>query len=260
MIQPLVIANWKMNGSYAANYSLLTYLLPDIAVNRRTRVALCPPFPYLAQVGQRLIGSPVWLGAQNANQHAAGAQTGEVSVLMLRELGCEYVLVGHSERRAMGEDDATVAAKFAAVEAAGLVPVLCVGETLEEREAGQTEAVVARQLETVLDAVGVARFVDAVVAYEPVWAIGTGKTASPEQAQEVHAHIRGLVELHDPHIARELPLLYGGSVKPDNATSLFQQPDVNGGLVGGASLDASAFVAICDALEQAHRDAACQLV
>lgn len=255
MIQPLVIGNWKMNGSYAANYTLLTHLLPEIAVNRLGRVALCPPFPYLAQVGERLVGSSIGLGAQNVSARPCGAHTGEVSVLMLRELGCDYVLVGHSERRALhGEDDATVAAKFVAAEQAGLVPVLCVGETLEERNAGVTEAVITGQLEAVVDLAGIGGFSNAVVAYEPVWAIGTGETASPEQAQQVHEHIRSVLSAHDARLAAGLPLLYGGSVKAGNAAELFRQPDVNGGLIGGAALDAKAFIAICDAMEQSHRE------
>ncbi|MBS3804896.1 MAG: triose-phosphate isomerase [Oleiphilaceae bacterium] len=259
MIQPLVIANWKMNGSYAANYNLLTYLLPEIAVNRLARIGLCPAYPYLAQVGQRLVGSPVWLGAQNASAYSEGAHTGEVNVAMLRELGCEYVLVGHSERRLMhGEDDTAVAAKFAAVEAAGISPILCVGENLAECEAGETETVITRQVMAVIDQVGIDHFFNAVIAYEPGWANGTGQIASSEHVQYVHGLIRRLLRDRDPYIARELQLIYGGSVNPTNAIALFQQPDVNGALVGGASLDARAFIAICDALEQAHRHALAQ--
>jgi triosephosphate isomerase len=256
MIQPLVIANWKMNGSYAANYSLLTHLLPEVAVNRLARIGICPPFPYLAQVGQRLVGSPLWLGAQSSSAHLSGAHTGEVSVVMLRELGCEYVLVGHSERRTMhGEDDTEVALKFATAENAGISPVLCIGENLVERETGKTDSVITHQLESVIERVGIDHFFNAVIAYEPGWANGTGDTASPEQVQHVHGLIRELLLKHDPDIARGLQLIYGGSVNPDNAATLFQQPDVNGVLVGGASLDARAFIAICDALEQAHRRA-----
>lgn len=251
MIRPLVIANWKMNGSYAANHSLLTNLLPDIAIDPAIQVAICPPFPYLAQVGQRLVGTSVRLGAQNAGREVSGAHTGEVSVRMLRELGCDYVLIGHSERRALyGETDATVADRFAQVSRAGLTPVLCVGETLDQRNRGETGAVIAGQLTAVLDRVGEQGFVDAVIAYEPVWAIGTGETASPAQVQKVHADIRALLARYSHALSVRIPILYGGSVKADNARDLFQKPDVNGGLVGGASLDAAQFIAICDALGQ----------
>lgn len=252
MIRPLVIANWKMNGSYAANNTLLTRLLPDIALEPAIQIAICPPYPYLAQVGQRLIGTPVRLGAQNASLAVNGAHTGEVSVRMLRELGCDYVLVGHSERRSLyGETDASVTHRFTQVIEAGLVPVLCVGETLDERNRGETDTVIESQLTAVLDAVGEAGFGDAVIAYEPVWAIGTGETASPAQAQAVHANIRSLLSRYSHALAAKTPILYGGSVKADNARDLFRKPDINGGLVGGASLDPAQFIAICDALGQA---------
>lgn len=250
MVKPLVIGNWKMNGSYVANDALLTQMLPVLSEKAELQVVLCPPFPYLSQVGQALSGSRVWLGAQTANPHPSGAHTGEVSVLMLRELGCEYVLVGHSERRQnYGEADQDVVARFIAIQSAGLTPVLCVGETLEQREAGQTESVVGAQIKAVLEAEGRDCFDGAVVAYEPVWAIGTGKTATPEQAQQVHAFIRSLLASHSEVIASRLPILYGGSVKPDNAEALARQPDVNGALVGGAALDAAGFISICSAFE-----------
>ncbi len=250
MIKPLVIGNWKMNGSYAANDALLTQILPVLSEKAELQVALCPPFPYLSQVGQALSGSRVWLGAQTANPNPSGAHTGEVSVLMLRELGCEYVLVGHSERRqSYGESDEDVVARFTAIQSAGLTPVLCVGETLQQREAGETEAVVGDQIKAVLGAGGIDWFDGAVVAYEPVWAIGTGKTATPEQAQQVHAFIRSLLASHSEPIAGRLPILYGGSVKADNARTLAHQVDVNGALVGGASLDAAEFMNICQAFE-----------
>lgn len=252
MIRPLVIANWKMNGSYAANQALLTSLLPDIAVEPAIRIAICPPFPYLAQVGQRLIGTPVRLGAQNASKAVSGAHTGETSVRMLRELGCDYVLIGHSERRALyGETDESVAERFFQVSSGGLTPVLCVGETLAQRNNGDTEAVIATQLTAVLDRVGEEGFSDAVIAYEPVWAIGTGETASPAQVQTVHADIRALLAGYSASLSARTPILYGGSVKAENARDLFLKPDVNGGLVGGASLDAAQFIAICEALGQA---------
>jgi triosephosphate isomerase (TIM) len=206
---------------------------------------VCPPFPYLAQAAERLAGSRVRWGAQNLSEHGSGAYTGEVSAAMLAEFGCRYAIVGHSERRALyGETDAQVAEKFAAARSAGLVPILCVGESLPEREAGRTEEVVARQLDAVLDASGAAQFAQAVLAYEPVWAIGTGRTATPEQAQQVHAVLRERLRRAG---AAEVPVLYGGSVKAANAGALFAMPDVDGGLVGGASLDAKEFLAIAAA-------------
>jgi triosephosphate isomerase len=200
--------------------------------------ALCVPFPYLGQAAEILkAGSPA-LGAQNVSEHAQGAYTGEVSAAMLAEFGCRFVIVGHSERRQLYcETDAQVAAKFAATQAAGLTPILCVGETLEEREAGRTEQVVARQMDAVLNRNDRKSFETAVVAYEPVWAIGTGRTATPEQAQEVHAFLR-------TKVLPQTRLLYGGSVKPQNAAAIFAMPDVNGGLIGGASLIAADFIAI----------------
>ena len=210
---------------------------------------VCPPSVYLQAVARRLAGSPIRLGAQNLAERAgSGAFTGEVSGTMLKDLGCEHVIVGHSERRAYyGEDDRVVAAKFAAAQEQGLTPILCVGETLAEREAGDTRAVVRRQVESVLSSAGVAAFAAAVVAYEPVWAIGTGRTASPRQAQEVHEFVRGLIRGRDDIIAGGLRILYGGSVKGANARELFAMKDIDGGLVGGASLDAREFLAIFDA-------------
>ena len=210
---------------------------------------LCPPPVYVQAVGGWLADSPIRLGAQNLAAHAdSGAYTGEVSGRMLKELGCEYVIVGHSERRALfGEDDGTVSAKFGAAQAQGLVPILCVGELLEDRQAGRTEAVVGRQVESVLSSAGVDAFANAVVAYEPVWAIGTGHTATPRQAQEVHGFIRGLIAGQDDIIAADLRILYGGSVKGSNARELLAMDDIDGGLVGGASLDARDFLAIFEA-------------
>jgi triosephosphate isomerase len=209
---------------------------------------VCPPFVYLAEVAAALEDSGILLGAQDAASEAQGAYTGEVSTPMLREVGCSHVIVGHSERRALfGETDPVVARKFAAVRSGGAIPILCVGETLAERESGQTTGVVTRQLAAVLDGVALAEFAGSIVAYEPVWAIGTGRTASPEQAQEVHALLRSIVASRDARIAGELRILYGGSVKGSNAPALFAMPDIDGGLVGGASLDAADFVAICRA-------------
>jgi triosephosphate isomerase len=218
--------------------------LSDVACE----VLVCVPFPYLAQVGECLKLAPLSWGAQNVSEHVAGAYTGEVAAAMLAEFGCAYVLVGHSERRSLfGESDEVVAAKCRAVLAAGMRPVLCVGETLAERQADLTQAVVARQLSVVLEAVGVAAFARIVVAYEPVWAIGTGLTASPAQAEEVHAAIRARIAGLDPAVAEGLRILYGGSVKPQSAVELFAQPDIDGGLIGGAALVADDFLAICRA-------------
>jgi triosephosphate isomerase (TIM) len=237
----LVAGNWKMNGSRSANRSLLEALQAGLAGLGGLDCAVCVPYPYLAEVSDQLRGGPIAWGAQNLSEHAKGAFTGEVSAAMLVEFGCRYVLVGHSERRQLyGETDGQVAAKFAAALDAKLVPVLCVGETLAEREQGQMEKVLARQLDEVLTTTGIGAFSGAVVAYEPVWAIGTGRTASPEQAQEAHAFIRR-------RIFKDTRILYGGSVKADNAAAIFAMPDVDGGLIGGASLVAQDFLAICRA-------------
>ena len=227
--------NWKMHGSRAANQALLDAI---VAGMQGVECAVCVPFPYLAQVAQRLQGTTIAWGAQNVSEFAQGAYTGEVSAAMLADLGCRYVLVGHSERRQLyGETDAQAASKFAAAQGAGVRPIFCVGETLAERDAGRTEAVVARQLDAVL---GRGKLGDAVLAYEPVWAIGTGRTASPEQAQAVHGFLRR-------RVGEATRILYGGSVKAQNATAIFSMPDVDGGLIGGASLVAADFLAICAA-------------
>lgn len=245
MRKKLVAGNWKMHGSLAENAALLAAIKPALA---GTEAAVCVPFPYLAQVQAALTGSSIAWGAQNLSEHPKGAFTGEVSAAMLLDFGCSYVIVGHSERRALyGESDALVAGKYMAAQAAGLVPILCVGESLEQRESGVTEAVVARQLDAVIGAAGVASLAKAVIAYEPVWAIGTGKTASPEQAQAVHAFIRGKIAALDAGVAGQLRIQYGGSVKASNAAELMVQPDIDGGLIGGASLAADEFVAICRA-------------
>ena len=244
----LVAGNWKMNGSSEANAELIDGILAGMPSSDAVQLLVCPPYPYLGSLAQKLAGTGVSLGAQNVSEHDSGAYTGEVSPGMLRDIGCEYVIVGHSERRAlMGESSETVAAKFVAAHEAGLMPILCVGETLAEREADRTEAVVDEQLNAVLDASGVDSFASAVVAYEPVWAIGTGRTASPEQAQDVHAHIRAAVASRNEQISSGLKILYGGSVKGDNAAGLFTMPDIDGGLIGGASLSAPDFLAIAEA-------------
>lgn len=248
MRRKIAAGNWKMNGTLASVAELLDGLLPAVASNTVADILLFPPFVHLAATRERLAGSPARLGAQNLSTHEKGAHTGEVSGPMLRDAGCEFVLVGHSERRAMyGETNEVVADKFAAAQAAGLVPVLCVGETLEERESGITETVTGDQLDAVIDRCGVAALAQSILAYEPVWAIGTGKTATPQQAQDVHAFLRARIADKDANIAGSLRVLYGGSVNGGNANELFSQPDVDGGLVGGASLDATSFAQICDA-------------
>jgi len=244
----LVAGNWKMNGNLATNQALLGIIIPRLAPLTRARYAVCAPFPYLAQVQDALRGSNIALGAQDVCQFDAGAYTGGVSAAMLAEFGCRYVIVGHSERRTVfGETDEVVARKFGAAIHHGLTPILCVGELLAEREAGVTEAVVSRQLDAVIAGCGLAALGKAVLAYEPVWAIGTGKTATPQQAQAVHAFIRARIAGADRRLADELVILYGGSVKAANASQLFAMQDVDGGLIGGASLAADEFIAICRA-------------
>ncbi|HEY8519979.1 MAG TPA: triose-phosphate isomerase [Gammaproteobacteria bacterium] len=242
----IVAGNWKMNGSLEGSRELVTALLEGVRGESGAVMLLCPPYPYLHPVAGWIEGSAIRLGAQSlSDRTGTGAYTGEVSGAMLKDVGCRYVIVGHSERRALyGETDAVVATKFKAAQAAGLTPILCVGETLEQREAGATRSVVERQVTAVLDAAGVDAFRDAVVAYEPVWAIGTGRTATPDQAQEVHALIRAMIADRDATIAAALTILYGGSVKGSNARDLFSMEDIDGGLVGGASLDAADFLKI----------------
>ena len=237
-----------MNGSSAANAELVAGIIDGVPAGDGFTLLVCPPFPYLAAVASQAEGSAVKVGAQNVSEHEKGAYTGEVAPGMLRDAGCEYVIVGHSERRALyGESSAQVAAKFVAAQAAGLTPILCVGETLEEREADTTAAVVDEQLDAVFDAAGVEAFGSAVIAYEPVWAIGTGMTATPEQAQDVHKHIRGRLAALNGSIADGVQILYGGSMKGENAAGLLGQPDIDGGLIGGASLKAEDFLAIASA-------------
>jgi triosephosphate isomerase len=244
----LVAGNWKMHGSENMISELLEGLKAGIRSDSPADMAVFPPFPYLAQVQSLLDGSTIDWGGQTLNPAPQGAHTGEVSAAMLLDFGCRMVLVGHSERRTLyGESDVDVADRFETALQSGLIPVLCVGETLEERESGATEVVVGRQLDAVLDRSGAAAFVNAIVAYEPVWAIGTGKTASPEQAQSVHAFIRDKFASRDDIIAGQLRILYGGSVNGSNAADLFAREDIDGGLVGGASLKVEDFLAIYDA-------------
>ena len=252
MRRPFVAGNWKMHGTRAENAQLVEALLLGLPAQPSVDIAVCPPFVYLWEVARQVKGSTVAVGAQSVSAEPVGAFTGEASATMLKDVGCRYVIVGHSERRGIfKEDDALVARKFLAAQSQELIPILCVGETLEERERGQTVEVVSRQLRAVLDVAKVEALRTAVVAYEPVWAIGTGKNASPEQAQEVHAHIRADVAARDAKIAADLRVLYGGSVKATNAREIFAMPDVDGGLVGGASLKADEFLKIC-AAAQAH--------
>lgn len=245
MRRKLVAGNWKMHGSLAENATLLDAVVAGVSGLRGADCAVCIPFPYLQQAQARLQRTDVAWGAQNLSQHERGAYTGEVSGAMLKDFGCRYVVVGHSERRALyGEDDAVVAGKFLAAQRAGLTPILCVGETLEQRESGATEVVVARQLDAVTEKAGARALREAVVAYEPVWAIGTGRTATPQQAQDVHRFLRGRVAAADAETAAGLRILYGGSVKAGNAQDLFSMADIDGGLIGGASLVAEEFLAI----------------
>ncbi|MDH3326515.1 MAG: triose-phosphate isomerase [Gammaproteobacteria bacterium] len=248
MRKPLVAGNWKMNGSRESNIALVKGLLEGSSQIANAEILVCPSFVYITEVAKQLEGSSIAYGSQDVAKEEVGAYTGEISVGMLKDIGCSYAIVGHSERRALfGDTDVIVAQKFAAAQNGGILPVLCVGELLEEREAGQTEAVVERQLQAVVDLVGISALEKSVVAYEPVWAIGTGKTASPQEAQDVHAFIRGWISKEDAAVAEKVRILYGGSVKAANAKELFSQADIDGGLIGGASLAADEFISICEA-------------
>jgi triosephosphate isomerase len=244
---PLIAGNWKMNGSTDMAEALAGAIV-DGAAPDTAQVAVMPPFPYLERVGARLSGSGVLLGAQDVSQRADGAYTGDVSAAMLADVGATLVLVGHSERRSLhAEDDAVVAAKFVAAAEAGLTPVLCIGETRAQREQERTEEVVAAQVDAVVEHAGIGAFERAVIAYEPVWAIGTGLVATPDQAQAVHALVRSRLAEHDATIAGQIRILYGGSMKPANAVELLACDDIDGGLIGGASLKAEDFLAIAGA-------------
>ncbi len=248
MRQPLVAGNWKMNGSREESAALLEGIVSGMGNVTKAEVAVCPPAILIPLAAEKLAGSDVKFGGQILDYHAGGAYTGEISGAMLKDAGCTYVIVGHSERRSYyGEDDDLVARKFEAAQEHSLIPILCVGESLEEREAEQTEEVVARQLDAVLESLDISAFKNAVIAYEPVWAIGTGKTASKEQAQDVHKFIRDKLAELDAGIAADCRILYGGSMKPENAKELIAQPDIDGGLIGGASLKAEDFLGICTA-------------
>ncbi|MGM0516928.1 MAG: triose-phosphate isomerase [Pseudomonadota bacterium] len=248
MRKPIVAGNWKLNGASADNEALVSGVLDGLNELSGIDVAVCPPFVYVPQVAGLSKGTALGVGAQNCSEHGSGAFTGEVAPGMLTDVGARYVILGHSERRALyGETDEMVSDKVKAALDAGLTPILCVGETLEQREADETEAVVRQQLAAVVAGNGIEAFERIVIAYEPVWAIGTGRTASPEQAQEVHAFIRGQLESHDARVAQSVRIQYGGSMKPGNAAELLAQPDIDGGLIGGASLKAEDFLGICRA-------------
>jgi len=248
MRTPIIAGNWKMHMTVPEARELVQGMLSGIRDREKVEVVLGPPYTALSAVADLIRGTGIGLAGQNVHWEEKGAFTGEISAAMLKDAGCTYVIIGHSERRSIyGETDADVAEKFKVAQAGGLIPILCVGETLEERQADETEQVVARQLDAVIDAAGVAALANAVIAYEPVWAIGTGMTASPEQAQEVHQFIRGRIAALDSGVADGLRILYGGSMKPDNAAELLAQADIDGGLIGGASLEAESFLGICRA-------------
>jgi triosephosphate isomerase len=248
MRQTLVAGNWKLNGSKESIQTLVKGIADGMSDVGGKAVAVCPPYVYIPMVAELVDGTDIRLGSQDVADQETGAFTGEVSAAMLKEVGCQYAIVGHSERRSIyGEQDADTASKFAAARKEGLIPILCLGELLEEREAGNTEKVVARQLDAVIDLEGVEALSDAVIAYEPVWAIGTGVTASPDQAQDVHAFIRKKIAGLNAGVADKVQILYGGSVNGGNATELFAMEDIDGGLIGGASLTSEDFLAICTA-------------
>jgi triosephosphate isomerase len=254
MRRQMVAGNWKMHGSRATNQALIGELEMSLKPEWPIDIVVFPPYVYLADAVRLVEGGRIAVGAQDVCAESGGAFTGEVCATMLKDVGCSHVIVGHSERRRWyHEDDALVARKFAAALDAGLTPVLCLGESLDEREAKHTDAVVSRQLDAVIATHGIGGFAHAVLAYEPVWAIGTGRTASPQQAQEVHALLRNRIRAQDAKIADHLRILYGGSVKAGNAAELFSMPDVDGGLVGGASLSADEFQQICAAAAIAHQ-------
>lgn len=248
MRRGLVVGNWKMHGSRASASELVSGIKTQLNADIQGVAVVCPPSILISPVAEILVDSAVKWGAQNLSDQDEGAYTGEVSGAMLADAGCHYVIVGHSERRSLyGESDTLAAAKFIAALESGLTPILCVGESLQQREAGETLTVVGQQLQTVIDAAGIDAFGRAVIAYEPVWAIGTGKTATPDQAQDVHAYIRQQVAAADAQLAQRIQILYGGSVKADNAQELFARADIDGALVGGASLKVEDFIAICQA-------------
>lgn len=246
--KPLIAGNWKMHGSVAQTTSLIQNILPGMQSLEHIDILVCPTFLHLQQAKKLIEATPLLLGAQNLYTGTQGAYTGEVSATMLRDIGCTHVIIGHSERRTIFKESLElIAAKCSAALAAHLLPILCVGETQAEREAMQTEAIIESQIQSVIEVVGIAAFNQIIIAYEPVWAIGTGLTATPNQAQTIHAYIRSLIGKNQVDIARTMRILYGGSMKPENAQELLAMPDIDGGLIGGASLDAASFLAICEA-------------
>lgn len=250
MRKKLVAGNWKMHGNLEQNQKLLEAIKENTTNFNHGEIAVCVPFPYLSSVEQLLKNTQIKWGAQNVSEHSKGAYTGEVSTEMLKDFNCQYVIVGHSERRAIyGESSQTVALKYNAAQNAQISPILCIGETLEQRESNVTEQIVAEQLGAVIEKAGANSLLNAVIAYEPVWAIGTGMTATPQQAQDVHEFIRKCISEHDESIASKVTIIYGGSVKANNANELFAMKDIDGGLIGGASLIAEDFVAICKATQ-----------
>jgi len=251
MRNKLVAGNWKMHGNLKENGALLEALISNMPKpGNNTRYAVCVPFPYLSSVQTALRDTYINWGAQNISQYDKGAYTGEVSASMLIDFACTYVIVGHSERRMLfGETSQIVAEKYLAAQRAGLIPIICVGETLEQRDSDITEQVIDEQIKAVIALAGVESLAKAVIAYEPVWAIGTGKTATPQQAQDIHQFIRKGIAAQNQEIAESLPILYGGSVKANNAEELFGMLDIDGGLIGGASLISEDFVAICSAIK-----------
>lgn len=247
----LVVGNWKMNGNLIQNQGLLNAIIAGARELQNVACAVCVPYPYLPAVQHILKDTPIAWGAQNVSQFDPGAYTGEVAAEMLLDFACHYVIVGHSERRSLfGEDNHTVAEKFKKVQSVGLTPILCVGETLAQREIGETERVIEEQLDAIIKLMGIKSLAQSVIAYEPVWAIGTGRTATPAQAQSVHAFIRDKIARQDAEVAAGVQILYGGSVKSSNAGDLFVMPDIDGGLIGGASLIADEFISICTAARQ----------
>ncbi len=245
MRRTLIAGNWKMNGSLASIEALIAGIKTGLSEVDKADMAVCPPFVYIPRVRELIGDAPLALGSQNICDQASGAYTGEISGAMLQEFGCRYAIIGHSERRSLyGETDALIAARFAMALETGITPILCVGETLEQREADVTEQVVGEQLDAVIERSGIESIGQCVIAYEPVWAIGTGKTASPEQAQAVHAYIRGKLAAQHAEVAEKVQILYGGSMNAGNAAELLSQPDIDGGLIGGASLKADDFLAI----------------
>ena len=245
MRQPLVAGNWKLNGSLDTIAELVSGIGNQLSAVNVAELAVCPPFVYLGYVQQLLDGVNISLGSQDCSDQESGAYTGEVAASMIKEFGCKYIIIGHSERRHIyGENNEIVAIKFEQVKKSNLVPILCVGETLQDREDGHTEVIIAKQLDAILERFGIEWFMDTVIAYEPVWAIGTGQTATPDQAQEVHEFIRNKLDALNKDIAANIRILYGGSMKPDNAKQLLEQNDIDGGLIGGAALKAEDFIAI----------------